>query len=78
MARLRPSTDLVRNLSHFVAAGERVFANVTRADQPSYCILGKVHSTCRLEDLSEQMGSASPLAGRTPDDSFRVSDHRSH
>ncbi len=36
--------------------------------------LGKGHPTCRLEDISEQMGPASPLACCAPHDSFRVSD----
>src|SRR6266576_5716329 len=38
------------------------------------CILGKGHPTCRLEDISEQMGPASPLACCAPHDCFRVSD----
>jgi hypothetical protein len=73
MAPVSPSSDLVRYFGHFVDIGECVFDHGTRADQQSYCILGKVHSTCRLEGLPAQMGSSSPLACCTPHDSFRVS-----
>ena len=74
MAPVWPSTDLVRYFGHFVDVGQCLFGHGTGADQQSYCILGKVHSTCRLEDLPEQMGSASPVACCTPHDSSRVSD----
>ena len=73
MAPVWPFTDLIRNLGHFVDVGECVFAHFTRADQHSYRILGKVHSTCRLEDVPEQVGHASPLAYCAPHDRFRVS-----
>jgi len=36
-------------------------------------IVGEVHSASRLEDISAQMGYASPLACCTPHDSFRDS-----
>jgi hypothetical protein len=57
-----------------VGVGECVFDHCFGADQQPYCILGKGHPTCRLEDISEQMGPASPLACCAPHHSFRFSD----
>ncbi len=74
MAALRPFTDVYCHGGHSVGVGESVFGHHSSADQQSYCILGKGHPTCRLEDISEQMGHASPLARGTPHDSFRIFD----
>jgi len=74
MAPIRPLTDLDCYVGHFVGVGECVFDHCFGADQQPYCILGKGHPTCRLEDISEQMGPASPLACCAPHHSFRFSD----
>jgi len=74
MAPIQPLTYLDCYVSGFVGVGERVYDHSFGADQQPYCILGEGHPTCRLEDISEQMGPASPLARCAPHDSFRVSD----
>ncbi len=60
-------------LVFFVGVGQSVFGHHFSADQQPYCIVGKGHPACRLEDISEQMGPASPLACSAPHDSFRIS-----
>ena len=74
MAPIQPLTYLDCYVGRFVGVGECVFDRCFGADQQPYCILGKGHPTCRLEDISEQMGPASPLACCAPHDCFRVSD----
>ena len=78
MAPIQPLTYLDCCVGRFVGVGERVFDHCFGADQQPYCILGKGHPTCRLEDISEQMGPASPLPCCAPHDSFRVSDRGRH
>jgi len=77
MAPIQPLTYLDCYVGRFVGVGECVYDHCFGADQQPYCILGKGHPTCRLEDISEQMGPASPLACCAPHDSFRVSDRGS-
>ncbi len=69
----RSFTDLDCYVGHFVGVGQSVFGHHFSADQQPYCIVGKGHPACRLEDISEQMGPASPLACSAPHDSFRIS-----
>lgn len=59
MAPIEPVTYLDCYVGRFVGVGECVFDHCFGADQQPYCILGKGHPTCRLEDISEQMGPAS-------------------
>ncbi len=73
MAPIQPLTYLDCYVGHFVVVGECVLDHRSSADQQPYCIMGRGHPTCRLEDISEQMGPASPLACCAPHDSFRVS-----
>jgi hypothetical protein len=73
MAPVWTNSTLVRYVGHFMALGEHVFGYGSRTDQQPDCIMGKFHSTFRLEDLPEQMGSSSPLACCAAHDSFRVS-----
>jgi hypothetical protein len=75
--QIQPLTYLDCYVGRFVGVGECVFDHCFGADQQPYCILGKGHSTCRLEDIAERMGPASLLACCAPHDSFRVSDRGS-
>ena len=74
MAPIEPGTDLDCYVGRFVGVGECVFDHCFGAHQQPHCILGKGHPARRLEDLSEQMGPASPLACRAPNDRSRVPD----
>ena len=71
------STHLVSHVGDFVDLGHSVLNHRFGADQQPHRILGKGHPTCRLEDISEQMGPASPLACCAPHHSFRFSNRGS-
>jgi hypothetical protein len=76
MAPVCTDSNLVRYVGHFVALGEFVFGYGSRTNQQPDCIMGKFYATFGLEDLPEQMGSASPLACCPPHDSLHVSNRR--